>query len=97
MLQTNQPDDYVVATGELHSVRDFVREAFAVVDLPWEKYISTQAVFNRPSDPVRLVGNARKIREQLGWQPRYDFRSLVQDMVQSDLNQQAPATTHNEP
>src|SRR5213082_3952508 len=70
MLQQEKPADYVVASGETHSVRDFVEAAFAVVDLPWEKYVKQDRAFDRPIEPARLVGCADKIRETLGWKPR---------------------------
>src|SRR5438477_9830741 len=65
MLQHEKPDDYVVATGEAHSVRDFAEAAFAVVDLAWKKYVKQDPAFDRPIEPVRLVGNAEKIRKTL--------------------------------
>src|ERR1700724_3268687 len=63
MLQEETPDDYVVATGEVHSVREFVEAAFAIVDLPWEKYIRHDLSFDRPPEPARLVGCTENIRE----------------------------------
>jgi GDPmannose 4,6-dehydratase len=62
MLQRHTPDDYVVATGESHSVREFVEMAFAVVDVPWQKYVKHNPAFDRPTEPTRLVGCAHKIR-----------------------------------
>ncbi|MGH8092668.1 MAG: GDP-mannose 4,6-dehydratase [Chthoniobacterales bacterium] len=85
MLQYSEPDDYVVATGETHSVRDFVEAAFAVVDLPSEKYLKQNAAFERPTEPVSLVGSAEKIRRTLGWKPRADFHGLVREMVEAEL------------
>src|ERR1700693_796598 len=85
MLQHDQPDDYVVATGETHSVRDFVEAAFAVVDLPWKKYVKHDAAFDRPIEPARLVGCADKIRKTLGWKPSGNFEQLVREMVQAEL------------
>src|SRR6202011_3358172 len=76
MLQHQKPDDYVVATGEAHSVRDFVETAFAVVDLPWEKYVKQDRAFDRPIEPARLVGRADKIKKKLGWKPRGGFERL---------------------
>jgi len=86
MLQYHTADDYVVATGESHSVRDFVEAAFAVVDLPWQKYVKHDPVFDRPTEPARLVGCADKIRKILGWKPRGTFRELVQEMVETELD-----------
>src|SRR5213595_795631 len=86
MLQHHTADDYVVATGESHSVRDFVEAAFAVVDLPWQKYVRHDPAFDRPAEPARLVGCAHKIRKILGWKPRRTFRELVQEMVETELD-----------
>jgi len=85
MLQRDTPDDYVVATGETHSVRDFVETAFAVVDLPWEKYVKHNRAFDRPADPARLVGSPAKIKADLGWQPEGSFADLVREMVEAEL------------
>ena len=87
MLQHEKPDDYVVATGEAHSVRDFVEAAFKVVDLPWEKYVKQDPAFDRPIEPARLVGCADKIRETLGWKPSSSFEQLVREMVKAELSQ----------
>ncbi len=89
ILQHDIPDDYVVATGETHSVRELVEAAFAVVDLPWKKYVKHDASFDRPSEPARLVGCADKIRKTLAWQPRVTFAELVREMVEAELNQLA--------
>src|SRR5450432_3334456 len=70
MLQHSEPDDYVVATGVTHSVQDFVEAAFAVVDLPWKKYMKHNPAFERPNEPNRLVGSAEKIRRTFGWEAR---------------------------
>jgi GDPmannose 4,6-dehydratase len=85
MLQHDTPGDYVVATGELHSVREFVEAAFAVVNLPWEKYVKHDPAFDRPAEPARLVGCADKIRTILGWKSRGTFPELVHEMVKADL------------
>src|SRR4030095_2670341 len=85
MLQHETADDYVVATGETHSVREFVEAAFAVVDLPWEKYVKHDPSFDRPTEPVRLVGCAEKIRKTLGWKPAGSFAQLVREMVEAEL------------
>jgi GDPmannose 4,6-dehydratase len=86
MLQHTEPDDYVVATGEPHSVQDFVEAAFAVVDLPWKKYLKRNAALERPTEPARLVGSAEKIRRTLGWIPRTSFSGLVREMVEAELS-----------
>jgi GDPmannose 4,6-dehydratase len=85
MLQGNKPADYVVATGQTHSVRDFVEVAFAVVNLPWEKYVKHNPAFDRPTDPARLVGSPEKIKAELGWQPQGSFTDLVREMVDAEL------------
>src|SRR6266403_886953 len=85
MLQYHTADDYVVATGESHSVRDFVEAAFAVVDLPWQKYVKHDPAFDRPAEPARLAGCADKIRKILGWKPAGTFRELVREMVEAEL------------
>src|SRR5213082_1199890 len=85
MLQQEKPADYVVATGDAHSVRDFVEAAFAVVDLPWEKYVKHDPAFDRPAEPARLAGCADKIRKKLGWKPAGTFRELVREMVEAEL------------
>jgi GDPmannose 4,6-dehydratase len=87
MLQHEQPDDYVVATGEAHSVRDFVGAAFAVVDLPWEKYVKQDPAFDRPIEPARLVGRADKIQKTLGWKPGGSFEQLVREMVEKEVEE----------
>jgi GDPmannose 4,6-dehydratase len=85
MLQHQAADDYVVATGETHSVREFVEAAFAIVDLPWEKYVKYAPSFDRPTEPTRLVGCAEKIRKTLGWKPTGSFRQLAREMVEAEL------------
>ncbi len=85
MLQHEKPDDYVVATGEAHSVREFVEAAFAVVDLPWKKHVKHDAAFERPIEPARLVGDSGKIRKTLGWKPGGTFQDLVREMVNAEV------------
>ena len=87
MLQHEKPDDYVVATGQTHSVRDFVEAAFKVVDLPWKKYVKQDRAFDRPIEPARLVGSADKIRKTLGWKPSGSFEQLVREMVEAELSE----------
>lgn len=79
------PDDYVVATGKKHSVREFVELAFAHVDLDWQKYVVEDPEFYRPADVHTLCGDATKIRTQLGWQPEVSFQQLVRMMVDADM------------
>jgi GDPmannose 4,6-dehydratase len=85
MLQQPEPDDYVVATGKSHSVREFCEMAFAEAGLDWRGYVRTDERFSRPAEVQQLVGDATKARNVLGWQPRYEFEDLVKEMVQSDL------------
>jgi GDPmannose 4,6-dehydratase len=85
MLQHKTADDYIVATGETHSVREFVEAAFAVVDLPWKKYVKRDPSFDRPTEPASLVGCADKIRRVLGWKPTGTFPQLVREMVEAEL------------
>ncbi len=85
MLQHEKADDYVVATGQTHSVREFVEAAFAVVQLPWEKYVKHDSAFDRLKDPAHLVGSAEKIKATLGWQPTGSFIELVREMVDAEL------------
>jgi GDPmannose 4,6-dehydratase len=85
MMQTDEPRDYVIATGEAHSVEDFLREAFGHVGLEWEPYVRQDPRYFRPVDPPILVGDASKAREELGWKPRVTFRELVRSMVDAEL------------
>ena len=87
MLQQDQPDDYVIATGETHSVRDFAHTAFAHVGInDWERYVETDPQFLRPAEVDLLIGDADKARRKLGWEPRVKFEELVGMMVESDLS-----------
>src|SRR3954469_23505827 len=85
MLQQEKADDYVVATGQTHSVREFVEAAFKVVNLTPEKYVKHNPAFHRPNDPAHLVGSPEKIRTLLGWHPRESFENLVREMVEAEL------------
>lgn len=87
MLQQNEPDDYVVATGETHSIREFVDLAFKAVNIDnWEKYIkANDPRFVRPAEVDMLIGDAKKAREKLGWAPKTSFPELVDMMVKAEL------------
>lgn len=85
MLQKDRPDDYVIATGISHSVRDLVEVAFEHVGLDWHKYVRTDSRFLRPAEVDHLVGDASKAQRELGWQPTLDFKRLVTMMVDADL------------
>lgn len=85
MLQQPQPEDYVIASGEAHSVRDFCQVAFEHLGLDYRDYVQEDATAYRPVEPVELVGNAEKARKQLGWAPEVKFRELVGQMVDADM------------
>lgn len=85
MLQAKEPRDYVVATGETHSVREFLEEAFGYVGLDWKLYVKQDERFFRPSEVDLLLGDASRARAELGWAPRTSFRELVRLMVDADL------------
>ena len=85
MLQQERPDDYVIATGETHSVREFIEEAFNRLDLDWRGYVVVDQAFYRPTEVEMLVGDASKAKEKLGWESRTTFKDLVRLMVESDM------------
>ena len=85
MLQQETPDDYVVATGETHSVREFVEEVFGYLSLDWEAVVDYDARYERPAEVDMLVGDASKAKAQLGWEPKVKFKDLVRIMVEADL------------
>ena len=85
MLQQDKPDDYVIATGEEHSVRELVETAFSYLELDWEKYVVQDPEFFRPVDLNMLVGDSSKARKKLGWNPSVSFEQLVKLMVDSDI------------
>ena len=85
MLQQDQPDDYVVATGVSHSVQELVEVAFAHADLDWHDYVQIDQKLHRPAEVDRLVGNSSKARTELKWEPTVDFKKLIEMMVDADL------------
>jgi GDPmannose 4,6-dehydratase len=85
MLQQDQPDDYVVATNETHSVREFVEETFGLLDLDWKQHVKHDPRYERPAEVEMLLGNPEKARRQLGWEPKVKFKELVKIMVEADL------------
>ena len=91
MLQRDEPEDYVVATGETHSVREFAEIAFGHVGLDWEQCVKTDPEFLRPAEVDQLVGNPAKAKSDLGWDPQHSFRDLVEMMVDADLERLAGA------
>ncbi len=92
MMQQDQPDDYVVATGEKHSVREFAELAFSHVGLDWQQYVRVTSERLRPADVNTLRGNASKVRRTLGWKPRVSFSELVAMMVQADMERISAGT-----
>jgi GDPmannose 4,6-dehydratase len=90
MLQQEQPDDYVIATGENHSVKEFVEEAFKVVGIEdWQKYVvANESKYMRPAEVDYLIGDASKARKVLGWKPKTSFKELVKIMVEADLERE---------
>lgn len=84
MLQQPEPDDYVIATGETHSVRYFAEQAFALVGLDYRDYVVSDSSFFRPAEVDLLVGDASKARQRLGWEPKIKLSELIRDMVYSD-------------
>jgi GDPmannose 4,6-dehydratase len=85
MLQRDEPEDYVIATGEPHSVREFYETAFERAGLDPERYVKSDSEFMRPAEVDHLVGDASKAKRELGWEPRHSFRELVEMMVEADL------------
>lgn len=85
MLQQEQPDDYVIATGKSHSVRAFLDEAFGYVGLDWQKFVVQDPRFMRPAEVDHLIGDSTKARNELGWTPDVDFQGLVRMMVDADI------------
>ena len=86
MLQQDKPEDYVIATGESYSVREFLEECFSYLDLSWQDYVSIDQRYFRPSEVDYLQGDASRAREKLGWSPQVNFKELVKMMVEHDLN-----------
>jgi len=87
MLQQDKPEDFVIATGETHSVREWVQESFECMGLDWEKYVRIDERFLRPAEVDLLIGDSSKAAEKLGWKPDVTFKELVKIMVESDYNE----------
>ncbi|MBE9035240.1 GDP-mannose 4,6-dehydratase [aff. Roholtiella sp. LEGE 12411] len=85
MLQQAQPEDYIIASGETHSVKELVECSFNCVGLNWQDYVSVDPAFYRPDEPVQLIGSINKIKTELGWQPQHPFQQMVELMVDYDL------------
>src|SRR5437867_6356934 len=95
MLQQSEADDYVIATGETHSVRDFLDEAFGYLDMDWRKYVEIDPRYYRPTEVDLLLGDASKAQHKLGWRPKVKFKDLVRMMVDADL--EAESTRLSDP
>jgi GDPmannose 4,6-dehydratase len=85
LLQQDDPDDYIVGTGESHTVREFVEEAFSYVGLDWTQYVEMDARYLRPLDVGHLVADASRARQRLGWEPKVMFKELIRIMVDADM------------
>lgn len=85
MLQQDEPDDYVLATGEMHSVRELLEEAFSYVGLDWQEYTKHDDRYNRPSEVDQLLGDPSKAKRVLGWEPKVTFKALVKMMMDADM------------
>jgi GDPmannose 4,6-dehydratase len=85
MLQQDQPDDFVISTGEMHSVREFLDAVFGYLDLDWHKYVEIDPRYFRPAEVEALCGDSTKARTKLGWAPKVSFRELAERMTKSDL------------
>jgi GDPmannose 4,6-dehydratase len=85
MLQQDQPDDYVIATGNLHTVRDFCDNAFTYLGLNYQDYVKVDPKFYRPTEDIPLVGNSSKALQKLNWMPEKSFHSMIEEMVEYDL------------
>ncbi|MDT7542563.1 MAG: GDPmannose 4,6-dehydratase [Acidobacteriota bacterium] len=89
MLQLEEPDDFVVASGEAHTVREFCERAFGLLDLDYREHVKVDDRFYRPAEVDLLIGDATKAREALGWQPTYTFEELIKEMVTADLEHES--------
>jgi len=85
MLQQDKPDDYIIATGETHSVKEFCEKTFAYLDLDWKQFVKYDARYERPAEVDLLLGSPTKAKKQLGWEPKITFNELVRLMVDTDL------------
>jgi GDPmannose 4,6-dehydratase len=85
MLQQDEPDDFVIATGETHSVQEFLEEVFRYLELDWTKYVQKDESLFRPTEVDLLRGDSSKAKQQLGWSPRVNFQDLARLMTDHDL------------
>jgi GDPmannose 4,6-dehydratase len=85
MLQQDVPDDYVVSTGESHSVKEFLQKVFSYLDLDWQEYVETDPYYFRPTEVDFLLGDSSKARNKLNWKPKIGFQELIRIMTEHDL------------
>jgi GDPmannose 4,6-dehydratase len=88
MLQQDEPEDYIIATGEAHSVREFLYEAFAYAGLDWKEHVEIDPKYFRPTEVDILIGDTRKAQKKLGWKPKVRFKELVKLMVDTDMRKE---------
>ena len=93
MLQRSTPEDYVIATGVSHSVRELVEIAFGHAGLDWQKHVRVDPALLRPAEVEHLLGDSSKARAELGWRPTVDFKQLVEMMVDADLHRLSASTS----
>lgn len=96
MLQQDKPDDYVCATGETHTIREFCEECFGLLDLDWKEYVAHDARYERPSEVELLIGDPSKLKHQIGWEPKVKFKDLVRIMTEADLELAKQELAHRE-
>ena len=96
MLQQKTPDDYVIATGESHSIREFCEEAFSLEGMDYTKYVRSDKMFHRPVDVNYLLGDPSKAEKVLGWKAKTPFRELVKLMVEADVSKYQNPMTHSQ-
>jgi GDPmannose 4,6-dehydratase len=85
IINASQPEEYVVATGEMYSVKEFVVKVFSKLDLDWEKFVEFDSKYLRPSEVEALCGDPSKLKNKLGWAPKYSFDTLVDEMIEADM------------
>jgi len=95
MLQQDKPDDYVIATGESHSVRDLLDVCFGYLNLDWHDHVEISPFYFRPSEVEHLMGDASKAARELGWRPTVNFEQLIRIMVDADLKEVQANRTNN--
>jgi GDPmannose 4,6-dehydratase len=97
ILQQEIADDYVVATGRTHTLRELLEVAFTAVGLDWRPHVVTDPAFLRPAEPVRLCGDASRARARLGWAPTREFADIIREMALADLARLDPAASPSAP